>query len=273
MPTTYAHYRFGNEVLHTLPKPLKESIKKNKELFDIGVHGPDVLFYYKALTKNRVNQLGYEMHERTADEFFIRAAEVLKRVSDPAAARVYIYGFICHFALDSECHKYIEKIIQVSGISHDEIETEFDRYLMVEDGLDLVRHNRTGHIHPTMKNAQVIAPFFEDITAPEVQRSLQSQIFYHRLLKAGSPARSRFLFGIMKLTGSYDSKHGLVMNTAANPKCEDYCVLLKKLFLGAVPLAAGLILQYQKKLFNDSMLPVRFQETFGAGNEWEKLLL
>ena len=36
---------------------------------------------------------------------------------------------------------------------------------------------------------------------------------------------------------------------------------------------ASLIVQYQKKLFQDTPLPERFHETFGAGEEWEKLRL
>ena len=55
------------------------------------------------------------MHDQMADAFFKRAVEVIGASEDKGAARAYIYGFICHFALDSECHKYIEKMIQVSG--------------------------------------------------------------------------------------------------------------------------------------------------------------
>ena len=58
MPTTYAHYKFGGEVVNTLPRLLQRSIENNRELFDLGVHGPDLLFYYKALTKNPVNGQG-----------------------------------------------------------------------------------------------------------------------------------------------------------------------------------------------------------------------
>ena len=43
----------------------------------------------------------------------------------------YYYGFICHFALDATCHGYIEKRIHESGVSHGEIEVEFDRFLMI----------------------------------------------------------------------------------------------------------------------------------------------
>lgn len=43
MPSTYAHYRFGQEVLKELPNDIKKIIIENKELYDIGLHGPDLL--------------------------------------------------------------------------------------------------------------------------------------------------------------------------------------------------------------------------------------
>ena len=55
------------------------------------------------------------MHEEYAD-IFKHAVEVIEQSQNKSAARAYIYGFICHFALDSECHKYVEKMIQVSGL-------------------------------------------------------------------------------------------------------------------------------------------------------------
>ena len=57
-----------------------------------------------------MNEQGHTLHEQFADEFFHHAVEVIEKAKDPAAARAYIYGFICHFALDSECHPYVEKL-------------------------------------------------------------------------------------------------------------------------------------------------------------------
>lgn len=273
MPTTYAHYKFGKEVAGSLPKHLQKSIESNQELFDIGVHGPDIFFYYRVLTTNHVNTTGYELHDQPAVAFFMQASQVIKRSLDQEAATAYIDGFICHFALDSECHKYIEKMIQVSGISHSEIEMEFDRILLTEDSINPISYLGTGHIHPTEKNAEIIAPFFDEVTVKEVKKSLSSMIMVHKLLLAPDSKKRRFLFGAMKLTGQYESKHGMVMSEAPNPACQDYCRLLKKLYKGAVPLAVGLILKYHKLLSDGIELPSRFHETFGPGEKWQDLPL
>lgn len=273
MPTTYAHYKFGKDVISALPRPLETSVENNRALFDIGLHGPDILFYYKALSENPVSAQGYALHDKMADEFFKNAVDVIGKSENPAAARAYMYGFICHFALDSECHKYIEKMIQVSGISHFELEMEFDRYLLTEDHINPLTYLGTKHIHPDMENAKVIAPFFDGLEAETVKKALSSMITFHKLLMAPTKGRRKVLFTAMKAARCYDSKHGMVMSEEPNPACAEYCLLLKKLYAGAVPLAAGLIIQYQKTLFQKAELPGRFHETFGAGDNWESLPL
>ena len=56
MPSTYAHYRIGQEVYGKLEGEPKKIIEKYKELYDIGLHGPDILFYYKPLYEHPVNK-------------------------------------------------------------------------------------------------------------------------------------------------------------------------------------------------------------------------
>ena len=74
MPTTYAHYRIGKEVTEALPRGLQNTIEYHRDLYDIGLHGPDILFYYKPLFANPVNQVGYAMHDRPGIEFFRQAS-------------------------------------------------------------------------------------------------------------------------------------------------------------------------------------------------------
>ena len=54
MPTTYAHYKFGKEVISALPRPLRSTVENHRELFDIGLHGPDILFYYHPMKRFHV---------------------------------------------------------------------------------------------------------------------------------------------------------------------------------------------------------------------------
>ena len=271
MPTTYAHYQFGKDVIRTLPGPLQKAIENHRQLFDIGLYGPDIFFYYRIFHKNRVNAIGYRMHEEYADTFFEHAAEVIKTTKNKSAARAYIYGFICHFALDSECHKYVEKMIQVSGITHSEIEMEFDRMILVRKHIDPMTFHRANCIHPTINNAAVIAEFFDGVSAKEIRKTLRYMILCDKLLTVPNPIKRKALFFGMKVTGQYEGVYGMVMSEQPNPACKKYCQILNGVYHGAVPIAGKMIGQYQKVLFKNEEISKRFHETFGAGENWQEL--
>lgn len=149
MPSTYAHRRFGADVLVQLPRELREKITPYRPLYDMGLHGPDLMFYYRALQSNPVNRLGNAMHEQPGRVFFTRARGVVNTARNKNAALAYALGFVCHFALDSTCHPYVERYTRESGVSHCEIETEFDNQLMREDGLDPMHFFTAGISAPT----------------------------------------------------------------------------------------------------------------------------
>ena len=273
MPTTYTHYRFGKDVLSCLSLPLRNSILEKRELYDIGLHGPDIFFYYKAMRNNPVNQIGYRIHDRNASEFFLNAKKMIEKSPDKAAARAYQYGFVCHFVLDSICHPYVEKMEKTSGLSHSEIEMEFDRTLLIEDHYDPLTYPMTRHIHPTKENAAVLTPFFGNVTEQEVQKAMKGMIFYHKFFQLQNDNARKLLFLGMKLSKIYDNCHGMIISKEPNPNCFNYCLLLKKLYAEAISTAASLIRRYQDVLFDKAELPARFEQTFGAGDHWEQLPL
>ncbi len=76
MPTTYAHYRFGRDVYKQLPDQAQSIIRSHGGLYNIGLHGPDLLFYYKVYQKTPVSQTGFAMHDRPGDVVQISRDEV-----------------------------------------------------------------------------------------------------------------------------------------------------------------------------------------------------
>ena len=77
MPSTYAHFCLGRETARLLTAEPLEAITRYPQLYSIGLHGPDLFFYYKPLSKNPVSRLGHEFHDRPGRDFFERAARVL----------------------------------------------------------------------------------------------------------------------------------------------------------------------------------------------------
>lgn len=264
MPSTYAHYRMGQEVAKQLTGSVRETIMDNKELYDIGLHGPDILFYYYPLKANSVNSIGYGLHEHSGKFFFERAARIIKTSSDEKAALAYIYGFICHFTLDSTCHEYIDEKIAKSGVSHTEIEVEFDRSLMEEDGLDPVRHELTGHIIPSIRNAKVIAPFFVRTNPEQIETALKGMIQNNHLLLTTSRLKRTLIYALLCLTGNYKEMHGLMVNFKANPACEDSTRRLRQLYKVAEERAVCLINEYNKYLSKEEKLNELYRFTFSG---------
>ena len=268
MPSTYAHYRMGQQIINSVPQWKKNMIEKNKELFDIGLHGPDILFYYRPLKSNPVNAIGYGMHEHSGREFFEYAAEIIRKKDHDARYLTYVYGFICHFVLDTTCHGYIDDKIAESGVSHAEIEVEFDRSLMIEDGYDPVTHKLTKHIIPSEENAKVISAFFPGINSTEVNDALKGMIRYNNLLIAPSRLKRELIYALLRISGNYKEMHGLMVNFHANPDCEDSTKILHQLYDIALERAVKLIGEYDKYLVGEQKLDTLYHYTFG-GKETE----
>ena len=117
MPAFYTHYRFGCDVLKQLPEDIRSICTAHRGLFDIGLHGPDIYFFYRPVLPNKVNRIGYAAHKRSGRYFLQRAQKVIASAHDKDAARAYFYGLLCHFTLDSICRPYIHTAMPVSASS------------------------------------------------------------------------------------------------------------------------------------------------------------
>ncbi len=266
MPAFYTHAHFGNKVFQMLPRNISNIVNKYPGLFYIGFQGPDILFYYDAIKKNKVNTLGFHMHSEPGAKFFEHARTVIADCQDAderEAAFSYIAGFICHFTFDSQCHPYIEKVVREQGVSHSEIEAEIDRRLMIHDGKDPLRYLGANLIENTEFNTGIIAKFFDDISADEVQKSLKDMKMFHKLLCAPGKAKRGFVFFVMKCIGKYDGMKGLVINYEENPQCMESTKNVIQMCKAAVPIASALISEFYENIDSNAELNRRYQRTFG----------
>ncbi|MCC8167911.1 MAG: zinc dependent phospholipase C family protein [Clostridiales bacterium] len=269
----------GQEVRNEVSGLAKQAIEAYPQLYQIGLHGPDILFYYKPLVGGEITKEGSRMHRRSGEEFFKHAAEVIREhmvkedASDGDSAPIqgsindrkiaggsdacrydmaylsYAYGFICHFALDVSCHGYIGQKIVESGISHTEIESEFDREMLVADGFDPVRKRLTDHLVPSIENGRVIADFYFKAVRPEdAAKAVKGMIFYSNIFLSPSRFKRVLVNAALKVSGNYDGVHGMMINYEKNPKCNDSCRKLTELYGQARELAIRLIMEYGEYL-------------------------
>ncbi|MGN0805481.1 MAG: zinc dependent phospholipase C family protein [Candidatus Coproplasma sp.] len=243
MPSTYAHRRIGGDVKNGLPQDIMRLIEDNYDFYALGLHGPDLLFYYKPLKSNKINAEGYAMHDRYASEFFSRAEDIYRKRSKREHDAAYLFGFLCHFALDSESHPYVNEKIAQSGITHTEIESNFDRFLMLKDGLKPFGFDVTSHIVPDERLCDTAAAYFI-IEENQAEKSINSLKFYNRLLTT----RKRLIRSagklILKLSGNYKEMHGMFLPDKEDPRCADSNRILYECYGKAVKKAVRLIENY-----------------------------
>ena len=106
MPNYFAHLTFGARVLAHLPEDLRTSLEGERAAFDLGCLGPDPLFFYHPATGNPARREGLKMHKCSALPAFRRLRAAVEECVP--MSRGYAAGFLCHLALDSACHPYVE---------------------------------------------------------------------------------------------------------------------------------------------------------------------
>lgn len=240
MPAGYAHYIFGQNVLKKLDSQYTKIIKRNIDLYNIGVHGPDILFYYNALSSDEISRLGFQMHQKEAYDFFKDAKELINNSRDKEASITYIYGFITHFVLDHSCHPYIGKMEKELKMTHSEIESELDRQLLVEKNLDPLRTSLTSHIKVNHYVSQIIAPFFH-LKNEDIYKALKDLLFYLGCIKAPGKIKRNFVYLCMKIGGIYDNYKGLLINYEPNQRSMNCTLELIKKIDDNVDIAVKLI--------------------------------
>lgn len=261
MPTTYAHYTFGQEVLKLLDDDIKKAVNKNIELFNIGLHGPDILFYYQPLKSNDISKIGHSLHKFTADTFFENARYVINHCTDYDAASVYILGFICHFMLDSQCHPFIKQK-ESSNLTHGAIETEFDRLFMLKNNLNPISFKPTSHIVPNSYNAEVISWFFKELSKDDVLKALTSMKFYLNFLVAPNPLKRFLIVASLKISGNYEGMIGLIMNYEPIKEFNEINETLFELYNEAIEPTAEIIEEFYKIIKSNEELNNRFKRNF-----------
>ena len=144
MPALYAHDRFGEKVSEKSDGELKNIIFKYYNQYEVGLQGPDIFFFFGAHTDNPVVRFGEHLHNVSAAPFFANALGVIRQKGRMSREYAYLCGFVCHFILDSECHPYVEEMIKETGVQHLEIEEEFEKLLLKEDGsFQMIRRAET----------------------------------------------------------------------------------------------------------------------------------
>lgn len=228
MPTVYAHWYFGDKCLQQMPENLLNIIHENRDYYNLGVHGPDIFFYN--LFDKKCTSYGSNIHFTPARLFFEKALYTYHRTNEKDKDKLfaYILGFLTHFVLDSTCHSYIYRKQEVSNISHNLIETCFEKYLMQKDGRQFNLVDRSEFLKPSFKKANVISKLF-NVSFLTVYTTIKMQRIIIRNLNCISKKRHDVLFSILTKYELYDYRD-LLLPLDEVADCMDSNIRLDKLF-------------------------------------------
>lgn len=261
MPSIYAHYRFGVAMLPGMPGDVRRTIGRFRRLFDVGLHGPDIFFYNPMPMKGRAEALGRKLHRQTGREFFQRVCRVT-RMEKSEAAQAYLYGVLCHYALDAACHGFVEEQAARGPATHLEMEAEFDRFLLDRDGKRPPEsQDMSPHIRLTPGECETVAKFYPGATARSVQASVANMARCTKLFATPDGARRAVLRKSMEALGPRVS--GLLMTVGPNPRCANLDHSLLELYDRAAEGFPELLVQIQAHLTYNGLLGEEFADPFG----------
>ena len=195
MPANYAHYRFGKLALPALPAEARQCIGRFRRMYDIGLHGPDILFYYNPVMDTPVGQLGHSYHTYSGQKFFEQAC----KQADSEAARAYLYGLLGHYCLDSLCHPYVNQLVDIGEVRHIALESQLERRLLEADGeASPATFDMSKRLRLTRGECMTVAQFYPPATGANISRSMKLMAMCTHFLASPKRAQREKLLGRIK---------------------------------------------------------------------------
>lgn len=252
MPESYAHKKMGEKVYKILPKDTKKLIKEHLPYFLVGLHGPDLLFFYRPGVDPHIREFGRKLHHTAFRDFFDNAKKQIEVFRDDEKL-VYFYGVLCHFWLDSVCHPYIEDFRKENGITHGKLETEYERHLLEKDGHDPQIYPVAAHVGISRELARHIAPFYLGVNSKEILECLISYKLTQTVTRLDEPVSRKAITTTMNELGYGEKVAGLIMSHDRSELCLPAMEELDLLMERAVPLAAESIQSFTSCLYRPNI--------------------
>ncbi len=259
MPSHYAHYRFGAAAIATLPPQVQRTVRLFRQLYDVGLHGPDIFFYHNILFRDPTVSMGYKLHSLSGEEFFAPVCKHL-RLEPNEAAMAYLYGVLAHYCLDSALHGFVLEKTEDGKIGHVELETEFDRFLLQLDGKRQPNtFDCSPHIRLTQGECVTAAAFYPGATPGSVNQSVKSMATAVKLLAMPNGNLRRTA---EKLVGAKTRQH--FMARTPNRNCSHLNGEMLALYDAALTRFPDMVQDLQAHMSHNVPLGEHFEPSFNG---------
>ncbi len=214
MPANYAFHRFGAEALRRLPEKQQRPIQRFRRLYNGGLHGADLFFYFQPMIPTEVGDLYHTYNSMTGREFFTQACDLLKQTPSEGGAAC-LYGLLGHYCLCSQLTPLFRETMEVENLSRTELEVELDRYLLCLDGKTPAhQQDLSASFKMTRGECVTVSTFFPPATAANVHAAYSSMMFWTRRMAAKKRGLTEAALRLTK--GTFRDQ---MMPDHANHKC------------------------------------------------------
>lgn len=274
MPAVYAHRIYGDAVYSALSPTLMKRLEPYLPLFRLGLHGPDLLFYYQPFRKTSLGKMGSGLHRFTGREVIGCMLETVSALPEAQqeAGMAYTLGFVCHYLLDSACHPYVHRLEKAGKANHCAIEGEFDLWLIVEEGGMPFTTDPVSHLSGLIpEDFQVIAAMFaalSKLSYPEaplkelpehIASTYRWMIFINHMFSSPHAWKRAIAGAALMLTGTYEKRKGVLYKKAPDSTFDGCNNQLYSLLMDAATEAPAIL---EAVIRND--LSCRFDTDFGG---------
>lgn len=204
MPAMYAHYVFGAEVLPMFDESIQCIINKHRGLYNLGLQGPDFYFYDQLFyfRKKSLARIGGELHRQSC-EFLLRFFERNGKERLDEASLAYVLGVIGHFSLDSTCHPHIDHWVKTMPYDHMRLETEFDRLLLENRGVNARSYRLGDCFASTPQEREVVARLYTGYgSKKDVKHLIRDYAFLKNIMRTPWDLQYKLYRGVMSMIGA-----------------------------------------------------------------------
>lgn len=296
-----SHHLFGEQTLTAFPASVQQIVARHRGAFLWGCQGPDPFFYRKLALGGPLHRFGTMMHSQETDELFFTFCRAVHTLTGDAhnAAAAYFFGFLCHYALDSEIHPFVyfcqEQLRSAhpkwsASAVHCQIESDIDFLLYTrfyghpvsgfsfQEYRALPAHDKA--VLAVLLHTVLRQVYRETVTTREIRRAFDDMLCWETKLYQENRPVYRICFRLEQLLGrgpllSGHMKIGAPLWDALNQSHQPWHNLWRpeeirtesvpELFVQARIRAAGLAGQYAAQFDTGCLLRMHFPFPFGYG--------
>ena len=130
MAGTVTHYYFAKDIYNNLDKKTKKNLYKYQDTLYMFTQGPDTLLFTRLSKK-----ISSYIHQNNTRNLFINTINYIidNKLQDNYEIMAFLYGFLCHYMLDTNLHPYVNFKTGTTPNKHNIIEQYIDSYYIIHN--------------------------------------------------------------------------------------------------------------------------------------------